>query len=104
VLGLVSHVHDAANGLDHRKRQVEQAEERLGRVEAVLADMQASFETLHGQKALLDQVVAQAGSLEFHAKQAEALIATLRDEREITDKVRAAGAQLRPEKPVAKTA
>src|SRR3989454_5710762 len=31
VLGLVTHVHDAANGLDHRKRQVEQAEERPGR-------------------------------------------------------------------------
>src|SRR3989475_10470124 len=28
VLGLVSHVHDAANGLDHRKRQVERSEER----------------------------------------------------------------------------
>jgi len=95
VLGLVTHVHDAANGLDHRKRQVEQAEERLGRVEALLADVQSSFEALHGQKALLDQVMEQAGSLEFHAKQAEALIATLREEREITDRVRAAVAQLR---------
>src|SRR2546422_569710 len=99
VLGLVSHVHDAANGLDHRKRQVEQAEERLGRVEALLADIHAGFEMLHGQKALTDQVIAQAGSLEFHTKQAEALIATLREEREITDTVRAAVAQLRQEKP-----
>src|SRR3989441_91599 len=99
VLGLVSHVHDAANGLDHRKRQVEQAEERLGRVEALLADIHAGFEMLHGQKALMDQVIAQAGSLEFHTKQAEALIATLREEREITDTVRAAVAQLRQEKP-----
>ena len=74
---------------------MEQAEERLGRVEALLADVQSSFEALHGQKALLDQVTEQAGSLEFHAKQAEALIATLREEREITDRVRAAVAQLR---------
>ena len=97
MLGLVGHVHDAANGLDHRKRQVAQAEERLGRVEAVLADLQASFETLHGQKAMMDHVIEQAGSLEFHTKQAEALITTLREEREMTDKVRAAVAQLRQE-------
>ena len=100
VLGLVSHVHDAANGLEHRKRQVGQAEERLGRVEAVLADIQSSLETLHGQKALMDQVVEQAGSLQFHAKQAEVLIGTLREERELTDKVRAAVTQLRKEKVV----
>jgi DNA repair exonuclease SbcCD ATPase subunit len=98
VLGLVSHVHDAANGLDHRKRQVEQAEERLGRVEGLLGDIQSSFEALHGQKALLDRVIEQAGSLEFHTKQAEALIATLREERDITDKVRAAVAELRQER------
>src|SRR3989442_13926347 len=83
----------------HRKRQVEQAEERLGRVEALLADIQAGFEMLHGQKALMDQVIAQAGALEFHTKQAEALIATLREEREITDTGRAAVAQFRQEKP-----
>ena len=100
VLGLVSHVHDAANGLEHRKRQVGQAEERLGRVEAVLADIQSSLETLHGQKALMDQVVEQAGSLQFHTKQAEVLIGTLRDEREITDTVRAAVTQLRQGKVV----
>ena len=95
VLTLVSHVHDAANGLDHRKRQVDQAEERLGRVEGLLVDVQSSLETLHGQKALMDQVVAQAGSLAFHAKQAEALITMLREEREIAEKTRAAVAQTR---------
>src|SRR2546428_8983145 len=41
VLSMLTHVHDAANGLDHRKRQVEQAEERLARAEAMLADVQA---------------------------------------------------------------
>src|SRR5207249_1065097 len=39
VLELVGHAHDAANGLDHRKRQIEQAEERLGRGEALPADL-----------------------------------------------------------------
>jgi phage-related minor tail protein len=59
----VTHVHDAANGLEHRKRQVEQAEERLARAEALLADIQAGLERLHGQKALLDQAVTQASTL-----------------------------------------
>jgi hypothetical protein len=95
VLGLVGHVHDAANGLDHRKRQVLQAEERLGRVEGILADIESGLESLHGQKALMDQVVEQSGSLAFHTKQAEALIATLREEREISDKARAAVTQAR---------
>ncbi len=97
VLGLVGHAHDAADGLEHRKRQVERAEERLARVEALLVDIQSSLETLHGQKAFLDQVVEKAGALEFHAKQAEALINTLREERDITDRVRAAVAQMRQE-------
>ena len=66
-------------------------------MEALLSDLQTTFETLHGQKALMDQVVEQAGSLEFHTRQAQALIATLREEREITDKVRAAVAELRQE-------
>ncbi len=79
VLSLVTHVHDAANGLEHRKRQVQQAEERLGRVEAVLTDIQSSLEAVHGQKALMDQVTEQAGALAFNTKQAEAVIATLRE-------------------------
>jgi len=97
-------VHDAANSLDHRKRQVEQAEERLARAEAVLADVQGGLERLHGQKALLDQAVTQASALEFHTKQAETVIASLRQEREITDNVRAAVSHLREERPTKKSA
>ena len=37
--------------------------------------------------ALLDQAVTQASALEFHTKQAETVIAQLRQEREITDTV-----------------
>ncbi len=98
VLSMVTHVHDAANGLDHRKRQVEQAEERLARAEAMLAEVQAGMERLSGQKALLDQAVTQASALEFHTKQAETVIAALRQEREITDTVRSAVTQLREER------
>ncbi len=79
VLELVSHAHDAANGLGHRQRQIEQAEERLARVEALLADVGSSMETLHGQKGFLDQVIEKAGTLEFYAKQADGLIAMLRE-------------------------
>jgi DNA repair exonuclease SbcCD ATPase subunit len=93
VLGLVTHVHDAANDLSHRQRQVDQAEERLGRVEALLADIQSSLEALQGQKALMDQVVEQASALAFHTKQAEVLIATLRDERATSERMRAAVAE-----------
>src|SRR5207247_2103225 len=77
VLSMVTHVHDAANGLDHRKRQVEQAEERLARAEAMLSEVQTGLERLHGQKALVDQAVTQASALEFHTKQAETVIAAL---------------------------
>src|SRR5947208_16879480 len=71
VLSMVSHVHDAANSLDHKKRQVEQAEERLARAEAMLAEVQAGMERLSGQKALLDQAVTQTSALELHSQQAD---------------------------------
>jgi DNA repair exonuclease SbcCD ATPase subunit len=79
VLELVGNARDAANGLDQRKRQIEQAEDRLARVEALLADTESSLQSLHGQKAFLDQVIEKAGTLEFYAKQAESLIALLRE-------------------------
>lgn len=104
VLTLVEHTHDAANGLDHRKRQVEQAEERLGRAEALMTEIQSSLETLHGQRAFLDQVIEKAGALEVHSKQAESLIATLREERNVTERVRSAVAQLRQEGNISKSA
>src|SRR3989442_12362855 len=44
VLSMLTHVHDAANGLDHRKRQVDQAEERLARAEPMRAEEQAGCE------------------------------------------------------------
>ncbi len=98
VLSMVTHVHDAANGLEHRKRQVEQAEERLARAEAMLTEVHTGLERLHGQKALLDQAVTQTSALEFHTKQAETVIAALRQEREITDNVRTAVSHLREER------
>ncbi len=47
------------------------------------------------QKSLIDHVVEKAGALTFQVKQAEALIDTLREERELTDRVRSAFKRLR---------
>jgi chromosome segregation ATPase len=79
VLQLVGQAYEAANGLDHRKRQIEQAEERLARVEALLSDVESSHGALHAQRTFLDQVIEKAGTLEFYAKQAEGLITMLKE-------------------------
>ena len=73
------------------------AEERLSRTEAVLADVQSSLEALQGQKAIVDQALEKAGSLQFLLKQAEATIDGLRDEREMTARVREAVSDVRDE-------
>src|SRR5258705_7748671 len=72
VLSLVTHVHDAANGLEHRKKQVQQAEERLGRVEAALADVQASLEAGQSEKGLMEQATQQTRPPPFQPKPAQA--------------------------------
>jgi chromosome segregation ATPase len=82
-------------GLEERKRAIEQAEGRLARAEALLIDIQSSLETLESQKAMVDYVVKKAGALTFQAKQAEALIDALREERELTNRVQTAFARLR---------
>jgi DNA repair exonuclease SbcCD ATPase subunit len=82
---------DATVGvLNDRKQQIEEAEKRLSRAEAMLRDIHSTFEALQAQKAFADQLLETAGSLTFQSKQAEALIETLRKERRVTDKVLAA--------------
>lgn len=97
VLGLVGHTHDAAGVLEQRKRQVERAEERLGRVEALLDELQNGLETIHAQKAAVEQAIEQAGALHFETRQAEALIASLREERALAQSVRSVVTELRRE-------
>jgi chromosome segregation ATPase len=80
----------AAAGLDQRKQEIEDAERRLARAEALLIDIQSSLEMLNSQKATLDHVIEQAGSLSFQVQQAEGLIERLRKERDITNAVRTA--------------
>jgi chromosome segregation ATPase len=96
VLSRLKEFDTAVVDLDARKRLIERAEERLARADALLIDIQSSIEGLHSQKAFVDQVMETMGSLTFQTKQAEALIANLRQERDmISNRARAAAADLR---------
>jgi len=66
--------------LEERRRQVAEIEDRLVRADAALIDVRHGMETIQSQRAFLDQVIETAGALRFQAKQAEALIETLREE------------------------
>jgi chromosome segregation ATPase len=90
VMGRLGEVRETANTLDERRRQMTKAEERLARADAMLVDVQSSFEALQGQKAIVDQALEKAGSLQFLLKQAEATIESLRAERELSGRVRPA--------------
>jgi DNA repair exonuclease SbcCD ATPase subunit len=93
---------EKAGSLDERQRQIDRAEQRLARVEAVMLQVQSTLETLNGQKAVLDHVVDKTGSLTFQLKQAEALIQTIREERDLTNKIRSAVAEAREDVPEAR--
>jgi chromosome segregation ATPase len=88
-------VRDMESAIDERKRQMVKAEERLARAEGLLVDVGSTLEALQGQKAIVDQAVEKAGSLQFLVKQAEASIEGLREERKTTDFVRSAVARAR---------
>lgn len=81
--GIVRQLREVKAGagvIEERRHQVTEVEERLVRAEAAVIDIRHSIETLHGQRAFLDQVMETAGALRFQTKQAEALILTLREE------------------------
>jgi len=74
--------------LDLHRQEMEQAERRLARAQALLFDIQSSLEMLNNQKAQLDQVIELAGALTFQIQQGEGLVDRLRKERDITNAVR----------------
>jgi len=90
VMERLQEVRDTASTLEERKRQMSKAEERLARAEGLLADVGSSLDALQGQKAIVDQAVEKAGSLQFLLKQAEVAIEGLREERKTTGLVRSA--------------
>jgi len=79
---------EASAALDLHREEIDKAEARLARAQALLFDIQSSLETLNNQKAMLDHVIEQAGALTFQIQQAEVLIDRLRKERDITNAVR----------------
>jgi len=86
-----------ASALDERKREMTQAETRLARAEALLADVRTGVAALQGQKVIVDHAVEKAGSLQFLLKQAESMIAGLREERDVTARVHAAITAIDPD-------
>src|SRR5207249_1654132 len=80
-------VDQMAAGIDRRQREIELAEQRIARLDTLLVDVRASLEALQTQKATIDHVLDKASQLTFLAKEAEALITTLREERDLTSKV-----------------
>lgn len=98
ITSLVARMKDAdgaVRSLDERRRQLDQSERRLAQAEALLSDIRSSLETLHTQKAEIDHAMAKASALTMHTRQAEAVIEALREERQVSDRVRSALASLR---------
>jgi chromosome segregation ATPase len=87
VLERLRDTKELGGSLEERRRKIERAEKKLARADALLIEIQSSIETLEGQKSLVDFVLEKAGALTFQAKQAEALIETLREERELTNRM-----------------
>jgi DNA repair ATPase RecN len=103
-LGRLGEAQDIVEQLERRKGQLDHAESRLARAGALVRNLGTSIETLESQRAIVEQVVEQAGVLEFQSKQAEALIGTLRHERELASRMQAAVAETRKQREHAKKA
>ena len=86
-----------AASVDERWSRVTQAEERLARLDAVLGDVRGSLETLRGQQTLVDHAIEKASQLQYQAKEAEAIITVLREERELASRIHDAVQELRQE-------
>jgi DNA repair protein SbcC/Rad50 len=88
---------ETLKGFESRKRQLERAEQRLARAEALALGIRSTVESLTAQKAVVDHAMESAGALGFQMKQAEALIASLRRERDLACDLKAASASLSEE-------
>jgi len=82
VLSRVGDARQQVEALDERRHQIAEVEERLTRLDALVVDIDTGLQSMEGQRAFLGQVLETARSLRFQSKQAEALIETLREERE----------------------
>ena len=97
VLERAREVDEVVSGIDERYKRIRLAEQRMARLDVLLGDMKSGLEALREQKVLVEHVLEKAGELTFQAKEAEALIVTLREEREITSRIHAALQELKAE-------
>jgi DNA repair ATPase RecN len=88
---------ETLRGFESRKRQLERAEQRLARAEALALGIRATVESLTAQKTVVDHAMESAGALGFQMKQAEALIAALRRERDLACDLKSAMSALSEE-------
>ena len=100
VLERAARVDELALAVDKKKMEIGDAEERMARLDMLVNDIQGSLETVHSQKAVVDAVLEKAGQLSFQAKEAEALITALREERDVAARVLEAVREAREEKRV----
>jgi chromosome segregation ATPase len=73
-----------SEAMEERQQKLADAEERLTRLDALLIDLQSTFQAVLEQKAFLERVVETAGNLALQTMQAEAAIATLREATQAT--------------------
>jgi hypothetical protein len=88
---------ETLKGFEARKRQLERAEQRLARADALALGIRSTVESLSAQKAVVDHAMESAGALGFQMKQAEALIAALRRERDLACDIKTAVSALSDE-------
>ena len=80
----------ALEEFETRKRQLERAEQRLARAEALALGMRSTVEALTAQRTVVDHAMESASNLAMQMKQAEGLIAALRKERTLACELKAA--------------
>ena len=97
VLERARQVDGLSASVDERWARVTQAEERLAKLDTLLGDVRSSLETLRGQKAVVDHAIEKANQLTYQTKEAEAIIAALREERELASRIHEAVIELRRE-------
>jgi len=88
---------EGLQGLATRQRQLDRAEQRLARAEALALGIRSTVESLQAQRTVVDHALESAGALTLQMKQAEAVISTLRRERTLACDLSAAMEAMRAE-------
>lgn len=87
VLERARSVDAVAGKIEEHRADILETERRMGRLDALLSEVRASLEALSGQKVLVDHVIEKMGQLGFTLKEAEAVLAALREERDLASRI-----------------